>query len=296
MFSDTHFHLGHTMEKGQNMVSVFETLAKRDTFFALDIGTHCDDLKSRVSTAFNQLNQITDATVFNKAKKFLFFSAGIWPAQEACKDRFIQIKELENQVLSFLQQGACDFEGNKLVAIGECGIDHHWNPSGADNRCIEDFATKEMLNGESQLFEMQIELAKKLSLPVIVHSRDGFEATYDCIKNIGYDCGIIHCYSYGVKEAKAFLDRGWNISFSGSITYAKPSKMPLTEELIKYVPLDRMLIETDSPYLAPVPHRGKVNSSVYVEFVYNFVANILNISPENLSLIVDQNIRNLFIL
>ena len=85
------------MEKGQNMVSVFETLAKRDTFFALDIGTHCDDLKSRVSTVFNQLNQITDATVFNKAKKFLFFSAGIWPAQEACKDRFFQIKELENQ-------------------------------------------------------------------------------------------------------------------------------------------------------------------------------------------------------
>lgn len=282
------------MQKGHNMVSNLETLAQRDTFFALDIGTHCDDINSRVTTACNLINQISDINLLEKVKNLLYFSCGIWPAQEAVKDRFLQVAELEKHVLSFIQHGFQDFSAKKLVAIGECGLDHHWNPSGEDNRCSEDFDSKEMLKGEAELFEMQLELAKKLSLPVIIHSRDAFEGTYDCIKNIGYDCGIIHCYSYGIKEAKAFLDRGWNISFSGSITYAKPSKMQLTEDLIKYVPLDKMLIETDSPYLAPVPYRGKVNSPVFVEFVYNFVANVLNISPESLSMAVDNNISDLF--
>ena len=87
-------------------------------------------------------------------------------------------------------------------------------------------------------------------LPVIVHSRDAFEDTLECINNIGYHNGIIHCYSYGIEEARTFLDLGWYIALGGGITYTKKSKLEQMQELIRFIPSDRLLTETDAPYLA----------------------------------------------
>ena len=152
----------------------------------------------------------------------------------------------------------------------------------------------QLYRGERELFESQIELARELNLPVIVHSRDAFEDTLDCIKNIGYNNGIIHCYSYGIDEARAFLDRGWYIALGGGITYTKKSKLEQMEALIRYIPTDRLLTETDAPYLAPVPFRGQPNTPVLVEHVFNYLSQVLSISIPALNLAVDENIARLF--
>ena len=141
---------------------------------------------------------------------------------------------------------------------------------------------------------MQIELAKKMELPLIVHSRDAFEGTIDCLKNMDFHNGIIHCYSYGLEEARKFLDEGWYLAFGGGTTYTKKSKMEEMLALLRYVPDDRILMETDAPYLAPVPFRGQTNTPVLIEYCYNFVANARKTSPQQLSELVDKNIKILF--
>ena len=118
--------------------------------------------------------------------------------------------------------------------------------------------------------------------------------TLDSIKNAGYDNGIVHCFSYGKDEAKAFLDRGWYISLSGAVTYAKKSNMDAMKEMIAYIPKDRLLVETDSPYLAPIPLRGTENNPVDIRDTYDFISSARNISTSKLCEIVDENIKSLF--
>ena len=294
MFSDTHFHFKMmTTERGVDGVEVLNALAARDCFFGLDIGTHCDDLAEREACVESAIANIQDSKLAAKAREFMYFSAGIWPDVEAIHDRENQMKLLRESIAAVAEGGDHDTLNRKIVAVGECGIDHHWNPSGADGRCESDF-DEQTYRGERELFEAQLELARELSLPVIVHSRDGFEDTLDCLKNVGYDNGIIHCYSYGIEEARAFLDRGWYIAFGGAVTYNKKAKLDAVKELLKFVPADRFLCETDAPYLAPVPLRGTVNTPVNVEHVYNFISDVRGCTPEELSNLVDENIKRLF--
>ena len=293
MFSDTHFHYRTMTSTSQvNGQEVLEELAKRDCKFALDIGTRSDDLLERQALLEKTIAQIQDLKLAEKVRKYLYFSAGIWPDMDSIHNRFDCIKELEEQIQK-ANSGDEDILHRRVVAIGEGGIDHHWNPAGVDGRCEEDFDRK-TYRAERELFELQLQLAKKMDLPFIVHSRDGFEDTLDCIKNAGWNKGIIHCYSYGLEEAKAFLDLGWYISLSGSVTYTKKKNMEAMEELIKYIPSDRLLCETDAPYLAPVPERGTVNTPVKVEHTYAFVSQIRGISKEELSDLVDKNVKVLF--
>lgn len=294
MYSDTHFHFKMmTTERGVNGVDVLSAMAARNCFFGLDIGTHCDDLKERQACLEQTIAEIPDAGLAEKARAFMYFSAGIWPDVGAIHDRENQMKNLRQSIEAAAADGDQDTLHRKIVAVGECGLDHHWNPSGEDGRCESDFDEK-TYRGERELFEAQLELARELRLPVIVHSRDAFSDTLDCIKNVGYDNGIIHCYSYGIDEARAFLERGWYIAFGGAITYNKKAKLEAVKELLKFVPADRFLCETDAPYLAPVPVRGTVNTPVNVEHVYNFAAEVRGVSPEELSNLVDENIKRLF--
>ena len=294
MFSDTHFHFKMmTTERGVNGVEVLSTMAQRSCFFGLDIGTHCDDLAERQACVENAIAGIADSGLAVKARDFMYFTAGIWPDVEAIHDRENQMKLLRESINAASADADQDTLHRRIVAVGECGIDHHWNPSGEDGRCESDF-DEQTYRGERELFEAHLELARELRLPVIVHSRDGFEDTIDCLKNVGYDNGIIHCYSYGIDEARAFLDRGWYIAFGGAITYNKKAKLEAVKELLRFVPADRFLCETDAPYLAPVPLRGTVNTPVNVEHVYNFAAEVRGITPEVLSVTVDENIKNLF--
>ncbi len=291
MFSDTHFHFKMMVqERGVDGLSVLSEMARRNCFFGLDIGTHCDDLAERQACVEKVIAGMADGSV---ARNFMYFSAGIWPDVGAIHDRDAQMKTLRASIEAASSDADQDTLHRRIVAVGECGIDHHWNPSGEDGRCESDFDA-ETYRGEKELFEAHLELARELSLPVIVHSRDGFEDTLDCLKNVGYDNGIIHCYSYGIEEARAFLDRGWYIAFGGAITYNKKAKLEAIKELLRFVPADRFLCETDAPYLAPVPLRGTVNTPVNVEHVYNFASEVRGVSPQELSATVDENIKKLF--
>ena len=295
MFSDTHFHFKMmTEERGINGVETLTTMASRDCFFGLDIGTRAGDLQGRQLAVEKCIAAIADSRLADKTRDFMHFTAGIWPDVDSIKDRENQMKILRDSVQAAANDKDQDTLHRRVIAIGECGLDHHWNPSGADGRCEDDF-DEQLYRGERELFESQIELARELKLPVIVHSRDAYEDTLECIKNIGYDNGIIHCYSYGIDEARTFLDRGWYIALGGGITYTKKSKLEQMEALIRYIPSDRLLTETDAPYLAPVPFRGQANTPVLVEHVFNYLAQVRGLSLENLNQLVDENIKKLFL-
>ena len=283
MFSDTHFHFRMmTEERGIDGVEVLTAMAQRDCFFGLDIGTRAGDLQGRKQAVEKCIEALGDTQLVQKARSFMYYTAGIWPDVDSIKDRTNQMQILRESITP-----------GSIIAVGECGLDHHWNPSGADGRSEDDF-DEQLYRGERELFEAHIELARELALPVIVHSRDAFQDTLDCIKNISYDNGIIHCYSYGIDEARAFLDRGWYIALGGGITYTKKSKLEQMQELIRFIPSDRLLTETDAPYLAPVPFRGQPNTPVLVEHVFNFIAECRGTSIEELNALVDKNIKTLF--
>lgn len=285
MFSDTHFHFHNILERGLDGAEILSRLVKRRTFFALDIGTKSGDLLPRYERIQSAISALPE-DMREEARALVRYSAGIWPDVEAIKSREESVGKLRESIALFSDKG-------RLSAIGECGLDHHWNPGGTDARDEKDF-DRSIYEGERALFQMQIELAGEAGLPVIVHSRDAFEDTLDCIKNMGYHNGIIHCFSYGKKEVEAFLDLGWHIAFGGGVTYTKKQKMDEMRSLLRFVPDDRILMETDAPYLAPVPFRGTTNTPVLVEHCYNFVAEARGISPDKLSEIVDRNIRALF--
>jgi TatD DNase family protein len=283
MFSDTHFHFSMVQDRTcSDCADVLSQMAQRDCFFAMDIGTACDDLPIRKAAVERAVEGVSPA-LRPSAERMIHYTAGIWPDVNAIRERMQQIAVLKQQIA---QPGG-------ITAIGECGLDHHWNPSGEDGRCKDDFDAG-MYDAEKELFEMQLLLAKNLGLPVVVHSRDAFSGTLECIKEAGYDTGIIHCYSYGLEEVKHFLNRGWYISFSGSVTYTKRSKMDDMRALLQYVPEDRILCETDAPYLAPVPVRGQPDTPLFVEHTYRFVADARGESVEQLCSTVDANCRKLF--
>ncbi|MCQ2592614.1 MAG: TatD family hydrolase [Treponema sp.] len=295
MFSDTHFHFRTMLEEtpeldGQEVLSL---LAKRNFAFGLDIGTEPEDLLERQFLFDKVISQITDYKIAEKVRNYIYFSAGIWPEVEYIHNAVESVKKLENQIQLAAAEPDKDTLHRNIIAIGECGIDHHWNPSGVDGRSENDFDEK-TYRSEKDLFCLQLELGKRLNLPVIVHSRDGFQDTLDCINEVGYNKGIIHCYSYGLEEARAFVDLGWYISFSGGVTYTKKSKLEDMTKLLNFVPEDRLLCETDAPYLAPTPFRGNPNTPVLVEHTYNYVAAARKIEPQKLSELVDKNIKDLF--
>lgn len=285
MFSDTHFHF--ELLSPQVRRGILESMAKNNCAFALDIGTKSGDLAERQNLVFDEIRAVSDPEIQKRISSFFFFSAGIWPSVDAIQNRDAELRLLEQQIDSALKSENPFFR--KVCALGECGLDHHWNPGNADKRSLEDFDDG-IFFGEQELFEAQLALAKKYSLPVVVHSRDAFEGTLSCIKNSGYDNGIIHCFSYGIDEARAFLDRGWYLAFGGGVTYTKKSKFEQLKELLRFVPDDRILLETDAPYLAPVPFRGTENSPLLIEHTYRFIADIRGVEPEQLSRIVDGNL------
>ncbi len=286
MFTDTHCHMSMIKNRGYDVASLINELVDSSVPFVLDIGTDANDLPLHIDFISNLIEKNIEEKNKKKAYDMFYFSAGIWPDRDAILNRDFYLKELEKNVLAYR-------DTHKICAIGECGLDRNWNKAD-EKGLIDGKNAQEILSSEEELFEMQIELAQKLGLPVIVHSRDAAVETYNCIKNCNWNNGVIHCYSYGKKEAKMFLDLGWYISLSGSITYAKKSQIDATKELVQYIPQDLLLLETDAPYLAPVPLRGKVNTPVLVRHVYDFVSSMLGIESSALAEIILANTKKLF--
>ena len=176
-----------------------------------------------------------------------------------------------NQLVEFINN-------NKIYAIGECGLDYHW--------------TKENISEQHELFKLQCELAIKFDLPIIVHSRDASQDTFDIIKSYGGKLkGVMHCYSGSFEMALEYVKLGFYVSLGGPVTFKNAKEPKLVAEKL---PIDRLLIETDSPYLAPTPHRGERNESSYVKLVLEEIAKIRNMSVEELDKITTNNAEKLF--
>ena len=165
----------------------------------------------------------------------------------------------------------------KVVAIGEIGLDYYWDKASHET--------------QKAVFKRQIELARKLNLPVVIHNRDAFMDTYDVIKEYVPLKGVMHCYSGSVDMARNYIKQGLYISLAGPVTF-KNAVMP--KEVAKEVPLDKLLIETDCPYLTPHPYRGKVNYPYFVNLVGKEISSLREISEDFLQENLAKNVRNLF--
>ena len=258
-YIDTHAHLSMLDERGIAARPLIESLFNDGFGGIVDVGTLPGDLHERIAR-FGDFPRVR-------------FTAGIWPGQEAIAAIDEGMRELE---------AAMDAApAGSVVAVGECGVDRHWNAeeSGAD------------IAGERRLFEEQARLAKRRNLPLVVHSREAAEETADALAAVSGVRGIIHCYSYGIAEARRFLDLGFHLSFSGTITYKNAQAQ---REAARFVSEDRLLLETDCPYLAPTPHRGKAAHPGMVEYAYRTVAELRGIPEERLVELVTENARRLF--
>ena len=163
----------------------------------------------------------------------------------------------------------------KVVGIGEIGLDYHY--------------TKENKDKQIWLFEEQLKIADAFNLPVVIHSRDATMDTINILKKYKVK-GIIHCFSGSLETANIYISMGFLLGIGGVVTFNN-SKL---KDVVKEVPLELIVLETDSPYLTPVPFRGKINSSKYLEYIANFIADIKNISVEELAEITSKNASSLF--
>ncbi len=165
----------------------------------------------------------------------------------------------------------------RVVGIGEIGLDYF--------RSITAFAS------QKKAFEKQLLLAKSLDMPFMIHSRNAFKDTIAIIKNINYFNGVFHSFDYGKKEAEEIINLGMYISFSGMLTFKKRENL---RDVARIIPIDRVLLETDAPYLAPVPMRGKKNLPIFVEYVYNTFAELRSIELDELQIKIANNFRMAF--
>jgi len=184
-------------------------------------------------------------------------------------------KTLNLEVLGALEELA---DNPRVVAIGEIGLDFYRDLS--PRRTQED------------AFRLQIGLAKNLDLPIIIHDRDAHQRTMQILKDEKVSRGVLHCFSGDLNLARQGVELGLYISFAGPITYNGKN----AREILKWVPEDRILIETDCPYLTPVPYRGKRNEPAYVKYVLGRVAELLERPAEEVGRLTEQNTRNLFAL
>ncbi len=198
---------------------------------------------------------------------FMYSAVGVHPSE---------VEEMDDSSIDYLKELAGDV---KCVAIGEIGLDYHW-PDPAPEL-------------QKEWFVRQLELARSLKMPVIIHSRDAAKDTLDIMseqhaEEIG---GVVHCFSYSAEIAKICLNMGFYIGIGGVVTFKNGRKM---REVVEVTPMDRILLETDCPYLAPEPYRGKRNNSTYIPYVVEEIARIKGISKEEVERITLENAKNMY--
>ena len=185
-------------------------------------------------------------------------------------------REMDKSAIETLKELAKD---KKVLAIGEIGLDFHYDRSPRDV--------------QRAAFKTQIELAKELGLPIVIHSREADQETFDTIKEAmdGNLKVLLHCYSGSAELAEEYLKLGCYISLAGPVTFNN-ARVP--KEVAKMVPLDRLLVETDCPYLTPAPYRGKRNEPMFVKYVAKEIAELKNVDMEELSKATVENTKKFY--
>ena len=212
--------------------------------------------------------QSTRTTVeLTRQYPFIYGAAGVHPSETA---------ELNEDNFKWLAEQCKD---PRVVAVGEIGLDYYWEEPDHDIQKI--------------WFIRQLELARNSKKPVIIHSREAAKDTYDIMtaqhaEEIG---GVIHCYSYSAEMALDYMKMGFYIGIGGVVTFKNGKKM---KEVVQAIPIERILLETDSPYLAPEPNRGKRNSSLNIPYIAQEIAQLKGLKPEEVEQITNQNAKQLF--
>lgn len=198
---------------------------------------------------------------------FIYGAVGVHPSETA---------ELTWADMDWLRERCASL---KVVAVGEIGLDYHW-----------DKPSREI---QKKWFVRQLSLAKEVNLPVLIHSRDAAKDTLDIMRaeRGGATGGIIHCFSYGVEVARDYLNMGMFLGIGGVVTFQNAKKL---KEVVEYTPLSQIVLETDCPYLAPVPNRGKRNSSLNLPYVVQAVAALKNVTAEQVIEETTKNAKRLY--
>ncbi len=202
-----------------------------------------------------------------KKYPFVYGAVGIHPSSTA---------ELNEHLIGWLRQVAKE---EKVVAIGEIGLDYYWNEPEPEV--------------QKHWFVRQMQVAREVGLPIVIHSRDAAKDTLDIMKaeKAGELGGVIHCFSYGVEMAREYLNMGFYLGIGGVVTFQNGRKL---KEVVEYMPLDRIVLETDCPYLSPVPYRGKRNSSLYLPYVVEAIGRMKGVTAEEVIAVTNENARKMY--
>ena len=285
MLIDTHAHVNFRS---------FQDDAKEALQRALDSGTWVINVGSQIDTSRQAVE------LANRFKEGIYAVVGLHP--EHTHSQFVDEEETHFQT----REEFFDYEAykklaqdKKVVGIGECGLDYYRMPEDADHHQIKE--------KQKAAFRLQIKLAKELNKVLVIHSRPtkGSEELFDDLITILDEEGVgsnvngqmsnvrfeVHSFTGSPEALQKFLDRGAYVSFNGIITFDKTGNM---EKLVNLAPLDKLILETDCPYLTPVPNRGKRNEPSFVKFVADKVAQIRNVPADEISQITTQNAKRLF--
>lgn len=232
---------------------------------AEEIIKECAD--NNISVILNGVDIVSNNEILELSKKYSNVYAAIGL-------NYDQIDTFTDDDLVLLEE---QIKNNKIVALGEIGIDYYW--------------TKENSEKQIYFFKKQLELAEKYDLPVIVHAREASQEVFDIIKNSNVRKGSMHCYAGSIELAKEYIKLGFYIGIDGPITYDNNRK---GVELVSNIPVENLLIETDSPYLSPL--RGKINTPLNLKYIAGKISEIKNISIEEIYEITYNNAKNLFVL
>ncbi len=223
-----------------------------------------DELEGIVSIGFDLESSLKSIELANKYS-FVNAVIGVHP---------VDIKKYNDKVEKELERLA--LTEKKVVAIGEIGLDYHWMEDPKDVQIAG--------------FRKQMELAERVKKPVVIHTREALQDTLDVLRDYRNVGGILHCYPGSLEAAKPFLDR-YYLGIGGTLTFKNNKK---TKELVKELPLEKIVLETDCPYLTPVPFRGKRNEPIYTKYVAEEVARIKEISVEQVIKVTTENAKKIY--
>lgn len=259
MLVDTHAHLNFKAFK-DNYREAIKKAFDAEVLGIINVGSNLETSKKALEIA-------------GEYEKGIYAALGIHPTHIGeIKDLAFEIEELKKLA-----------QDSKVVAIGEAGLDY--------------FHDKESREEQIVLFKELLNLGRELNLPLIIHCREAFEDTLDVLKSAtpnsqsGTIWGVVHCFSGSLSDALEILDLGLFVSFTGNITYPNAENL---REVVREIPLEKIMVETDSPFLAPIPYRGERNEPSYVVEVAKKIAQIKEISFEKVAEVTTQNAQKIF--
>ena len=215
------------------------------------------------ASSYESIEKTYNLTIDND---FIYGALGIHPENA---DEFNDT--VESEIINLINKN------EKILAIGEIGLDYYWdeNPS------------KEV---QKEVFRRQMKLAEKLNLPVVIHDRDAHSDTLEILKEFPNVKGILHCFSGSVEFAMECIKLGYYIGIGGVVTFKNAKKVV---EVVSKIPREKILVETDAPYMSPVPNRGKRNKSDYIAYIIEQIAEIRQLEPKEVNLAVNDNFKRL---